>query len=125
MKILNSTIFLLLINLCFGQTDLVDSIGVNFYKPSIKLNLEKWQELGGDAIEHFNKNLEYSLIKSINKNDHHILFIEKKSSDEIIHWICIKLDNKIIDWTQSAYWNSEGFLTIYSHNWVTNPYPEI
>lgn len=125
------TYFILIfgVSLSFSQTDLntllnkkslinlpiVDSIGFKSNFDKIGINRANWEKFGFDTIEKpKDSEFNYSIIGQIKFRDFKIVILEREFVDENIHWICLINNNKIIDFIQSAYDNSEGFLSVKS-----------
>ena len=116
MKIHHS-IFLILFYLTgFPQSNspnpitVIDSIGSPFAFQKIKLNSEKWQAMGLDALETYQSYFDYSIINKFEILDSNIYIVERTSSNEECHWTCIiNNDEKLLDWIITAYDNTEGF----------------
>lgn len=99
-----------LINLPF-----TDSIGKDYKTYKIKIDKSKWEGAGFDKLEAYNSAFNYYTIGLVKTGKIKLLLIERQYTEESVHWICmINEEGAILDWLQTAYDNSEGFLNIHS-----------
>lgn len=89
----------------------IDSIGLIVEKR--KLNLNDWKKYRLDKIEKYNTSFNY-FISDINFKNRKAVLVTRTYIEENIHWLVLMDNNKMQSYIQTAYDNSEGFLSIQS-----------
>jgi hypothetical protein len=121
-------IYLVISSFCLAQNDIfsilkevpkitiayTDSISNSPKDLSFKLSSENWESIGFNKIEDFNSIFNYSIYGYLLKDSLVVLFLERWYVDESLHWACLYKENKLIDWLEISYDNSEGFIYIVS-----------
>ena len=89
----------------------IDSITIMEKSDIHRLTQDEWTKLNFDKIEDFKPEFEYSIIGQGSINNLILLHVERRFIEENYHWLCMMdQDYKLIDWIETAYDNSEGFL---------------
>ena len=96
------------------NTKIIDDTSLS-YNNNFQLDKSSWMKYGFDVLQAYYESSDYKVSGQLYTKENRLLLIERKYSEENSYWVCmIDKENKVIDWLETAYDNSEGFTSIQS-----------